>query len=39
VLLEKVTIGYEIWRVLNGFPARIPQLQTYPNQKMQQGNA
>jgi len=39
VLLEKVTIGYEIWRVLNGFPARIPQLQTYPNQKMQQGNS
>lgn len=39
VLLEKVTIGYEIWRVLNGFPARIPQLQTYPNQKMPQGNA
>lgn len=32
ILLDKVTIGYEIWRVLNGFPARIPQLQSYPNQ-------
>lgn len=39
VLLDKVTIGYEIWRVLNGFPARIPQLQSYPNQKMPAGNA
>lgn len=25
ILLEQVSIGYEIWRVLNGFPARIPQ--------------
>lgn len=25
VLLEEVTIGYEIWRLLNGFPPRIPQ--------------
>lgn len=33
ILLENVTIGYEIWRVLNGFPARIPQLQSYPNEK------
>lgn len=33
ILLENVTIGYEIWRLLNGFPARIPQLQTYPNEK------
>lgn len=24
VLLENVTIGYEIWRVLNGFPPRVP---------------
>jgi len=24
-LLEHVSIGYEIWRILNGFPARIPQ--------------
>lgn len=24
VLLEKVTIGYELWRLLNGFPPRIP---------------
>ena len=39
VLLDKVTIGYEIWRVLNGFPARIPQVQSYPNQKMPAGNA
>lgn len=25
VLLEEVTVGYEIWRVLNGFPPRIPE--------------
>ncbi|MGY1490258.1 HlyD family secretion protein [Methylobacillus pratensis] len=25
ILLEEVSIGYEIWRVLNGFPPRIPQ--------------
>lgn len=25
ILLEKVSIGYEIWRLLNGFPPRIPQ--------------
>ena len=25
ILLNKVTIGYEIWRLLNGFPPRIPQ--------------
>ena len=24
VLLEEVTVGYEIWRILNGFPPRIP---------------
>lgn len=24
VLLQKVTIGYELWRLLNGFPPRIP---------------
>jgi adhesin transport system membrane fusion protein len=35
ILLENVTIGYEIWRLLNGFPARIPQLQSYPNEKPQ----
>lgn len=23
ILMEKVTIGYEIWRILNGFPPRI----------------
>jgi len=39
VLLDNVTIGYEIWRVLNGFPPRIPQVQSYPNQKMPAGNA
>ena len=38
VLLDNVTIGYEIWRVLNGFPPRIPQVQSYPNQKMPAGN-
>ncbi|MPS49889.1 MAG: HlyD family efflux transporter periplasmic adaptor subunit [Methylobacillus sp.] len=25
ILLEEVSIGYEIWRVLNGFPPRVPQ--------------
>jgi multidrug efflux pump subunit AcrA (membrane-fusion protein) len=34
ILLENVTIGYDIWRLLNGFPARIPELQTYPNEKL-----
>lgn len=34
ILLQNVTIGYEIWRLLNGFPARIPELQTYPNEKV-----
>jgi hypothetical protein len=24
VLLERVTIGFEVWRLLNGFPPRIP---------------
>jgi multidrug efflux pump subunit AcrA (membrane-fusion protein) len=27
LLLDNVTIGYEIWRLLNGFPPRIPQEQ------------
>lgn len=34
ILLENVSIGYEIWRVLNGFPARIPQPQPYANEKI-----
>ena len=25
VLLEKVSIGYEVWRLLNGFPPRLPK--------------
>ena len=25
ILLENVSIGYEIWRLLNGFPPRLPQ--------------
>jgi len=25
ILLDKVSIGYEMWRILNGFPPRIPQ--------------
>lgn len=25
ILLEEVSIGYEVWRVLNGFPPRVPQ--------------
>lgn len=24
ILLEKVSVGYEIWRLLNGFPPRLP---------------
>jgi adhesin transport system membrane fusion protein len=31
ILLDKVTIGYEIWRLLNGFPPRIPQEEIVPN--------
>lgn len=34
ILMDNVTIGYEIWRLLNGFPARVIQLQSYPNEKM-----
>lgn len=30
ILLQNVTIGYEIWRVLNGFPPRIPEATTVP---------
>ena len=26
ILLENVSIGYEIWRLLNGFPPRLPQV-------------
>ena len=37
ILLENVSIGYEIWRVLNGFPARIPQEQSYANEKPPSG--
>lgn len=25
ILLEQVTVGYEIWRMLNGFPPRLPK--------------
>lgn len=25
ILLEQVTVGYEIWRLLNGFPPRLPK--------------
>lgn len=25
ILLENVSVGYEIWRLLNGFPPRLPQ--------------
>jgi adhesin transport system membrane fusion protein len=25
ILLQKVSIGYELWRQVNGFPARLPQ--------------
>ena len=30
ILLDNVTIGYEIWRVLNGFPPRIPEVSPVP---------
>jgi adhesin transport system membrane fusion protein len=30
ILLENVTIGYELWRLFNGFPPRIPDLPAYP---------
>lgn len=33
ILLEEVSIGYELWRLLNGFPPRIPDLQAYPLDK------
>lgn len=32
ILLEEVSIGYEIWRVLNGFPPRVPQVTAGSNQ-------
>jgi multidrug efflux pump subunit AcrA (membrane-fusion protein) len=38
ILLENVNIGYEIWRVLNGFPARIPELQSFAGEKMPAAN-
>jgi hypothetical protein len=25
ILLQKVSIGYELWRIFNGFPPRIPE--------------
>jgi hypothetical protein len=31
ILLENVTIGYELWRLFNGFPPRIPEVPAYPN--------
>lgn len=32
ILLDEVSIGYEIWRVLNGFPPRVPQVTAGSNQ-------
>ncbi|PPC93993.1 MAG: secretion protein HlyD [Methylotenera sp.] len=34
ILLENVTIGYELWRLFNGFPPRIPELPAYQNEKI-----
>jgi adhesin transport system membrane fusion protein len=31
ILLENVTIGYELWRLFNGFPPRIPEVPVYLN--------
>ncbi|MCB5186253.1 HlyD family secretion protein [Methylobacillus gramineus] len=33
ILLEEVSIGYEIWRILNGFPPRVPQPPATPGQR------
>lgn len=33
ILLENVTIGYELWRLFNGFPPRIPDMPTYAQDK------
>lgn len=33
ILLENVTIGYELWRLFNGFPPRIPHLPAYAQDK------
>ncbi len=37
ILLQEVSIGYEIWRLVNGFPARLPQEATSNMQKTQYG--
>jgi membrane fusion protein, adhesin transport system len=37
ILLQEVSIGYEIWRLVNGFPARLPQEATSDMQKTQYG--
>jgi len=37
ILLEKVSIGYEIWRLVNGFPARLPPLVSNTMQPSQVG--
>lgn len=34
ILLEHVSIGYELWRIFNGFPPRIPEGQTYGPDKV-----
>jgi multidrug efflux pump subunit AcrA (membrane-fusion protein) len=35
ILLQEVSIGYEIWRLVNGFPARLPQEASSNLQKSQ----
>lgn len=37
ILLEQVSIGYELWRLANGFPARLPQQVSNSMQTSQAG--
>jgi len=38
VLLNEVPIGYELWRLVNGFPARLPLEASNSMQKFETGN-
>lgn len=37
ILLQEVSIGYELWRQVNGFPARLPQQASNSMQKPKAG--
>ena len=37
ILLQEVSIGYELWRQVNGFPARLPQQASNSMQKSKAG--